>query len=256
VNPEEKVVSQLKSAGTNLVCSVPCDRVKNLLSLIELGFFHIPLTREEEGVGISAGAALAGRRPAMVVQTSGIGNMINALASLTGFYKLPLFLMISWRGVYKEGIAAQNPMGRYTKGLLDVLGVETVEINYPGDIGLVEEAASSAYEGNHVVGVLFNPRVWGDSQFKQVKGNQEKEKKLKRRVFGAEETSRVHTRFDFLLGLKDELRGRVVVCNLGFPSKELYFVLDQPSNFYMLGSMGLATSIGLGVALNTDKEVL
>jgi sulfopyruvate decarboxylase subunit beta len=48
----------------------------------------------------------------------------------------------------------------------------------------------------------------------------------------------------------------VVVSNLGWPSKELYAVKHQPSNFYMLGSMGMATPIGLGIALTSDREVV
>jgi sulfopyruvate decarboxylase subunit beta len=46
------------------------------------------------------------------------------------------------------------------------------------------------------------------------------------------------------------------VCNLGYPSKELYRLADSPDNFYMLGSMGLASSIGLGVALGQRRRVL
>lgn len=56
--------------------------------------------------------------------------------------------------------------------------------------------------------------------------------------------------------LSPYLEGRVVVCNLGFPSKELYSIKDQESNFYMLGSMGMATPVGIGVAISTKKDVI
>ena len=46
----------------------------------------------------------------------------------------------------------------------------------------------------------------------------------------------------------------IVVCNLGHPAQELYAIKDRPENFYMLGSMGMASSIGLGLALSTDKK--
>jgi sulfopyruvate decarboxylase subunit beta len=52
------------------------------------------------------------------------------------------------------------------------------------------------------------------------------------------------------------LRGQLVVCNIGLPSQEMHLINDQPSNFYMLGTMGLASSIGLGVALAQDKTVI
>jgi sulfopyruvate decarboxylase subunit beta len=49
---------------------------------------------------------------------------------------------------------------------------------------------------------------------------------------------------------------QLVVCNIGLPSQELHLIDDQPSNFYMLGTMGLASSIGLGLALAQDKKVI
>ncbi len=53
-----------------------------------------------------------------------------------------------------------------------------------------------------------------------------------------------------------EAQGALVICNIGFPSRELYAVHDSPANFYMLGSMGLASSIGLGLALATERRVM
>src|SRR6266545_4482832 len=107
--PEEKLISILKNCGIDFTSSLPCEKIKTLLEKVSEEFFHLPLTREEEGVGISAGAALSGKRPAMFVQSSGIGNMINALLSLTQFYELPLAIFVSQRGIYKEKIEAQFP---------------------------------------------------------------------------------------------------------------------------------------------------
>lgn len=52
------------------------------------------------------------------------------------------------------------------------------------------------------------------------------------------------------------IRDQLVVCNIGLPSQELHLIDDQPTNFYMLGTMGLASSIGLGLALAQDKKVI
>ena len=53
-----------------------------------------------------------------------------------------------------------------------------------------------------------------------------------------------------------DTQGALVICNIGFPSRELYAVHDSPANFYMLGSMGMASSIGLGLGLATERRVL
>jgi sulfopyruvate decarboxylase subunit beta len=255
MNPEIEVLRQLKKAGTSIVCSLPCDRVKTLHNLVGSEFFHVPLTREEEGVGISAGAALAGENPAMLIQSSGLGNMINALSSLTQFYRLPLFLLISWRGVYKEGIDAQRPMGALVPKLLDVMGIEYVEIHELQDIEKIGEYALKAFNEGKVTAALLSPKIWEDSKLDLPQLNLG-ERLVSQRSFKAIARTAKYTRFEILDGIKDSLKGKVVVANIGVPCKELYEILDQPSNFYMLGSLGMATPIGLGIALASQKEVV
>ena len=63
-------------------------------------------------------------------------------------------------------------------------------------------------------------------------------------------------RFDLLEKLQESLKDKLVICNIGLPSQELYQINDQPNYFYMLGSMGLSSSIGLGLALSQNKEVV
>jgi len=63
-------------------------------------------------------------------------------------------------------------------------------------------------------------------------------------------------RSEVLRDIAPILADQLVVCNIGLPSQELHLIDDQPSNFYMLGTMGLASSIGLGLALAQDKKVI
>lgn len=63
-------------------------------------------------------------------------------------------------------------------------------------------------------------------------------------------------RSEILKEIAPILRDQLVVCNIGIPSQELHAIDDQPSNFYMLGTMGLASSIGLGLALSQPKPVI
>ena len=63
-------------------------------------------------------------------------------------------------------------------------------------------------------------------------------------------------RSEVLRDIAPVIRDHLVVCNIGLPSQELHLIDDQPSNFYMLGTMGLSSSIGLGVALAQDKKVI
>ena len=63
-------------------------------------------------------------------------------------------------------------------------------------------------------------------------------------------------RIDTIKKISDELTNELVVCNIGFPSRELYHVKDSSTHFYMLGSMGLASSIGLGIAMSSNRKVV
>jgi sulfopyruvate decarboxylase len=259
---EEELIASLKRNGVDFTASLPCEKIKTLLEMVGRSFTHLPLTREEEGVGICAGAALAGRRPAIFVQSSGIGNMINALLSLTQFYELPLAVFVSRRGVYQEKIEAQFPMGRRLPGMLAGAGMTYSEINTPDDIAIMDRELPQVYEKNNIHAFLMSPAVWegsmcgvGDSE----RGSKEVKKEDRRSSFHKHEDQILTPRFaryDIIRILAPYLEGKVVVSNLGWPSKELYAIKHQPSNFYMLGSMGMATPIGLGIALSSKKDVV
>ncbi|MEL6963552.1 MAG: sulfopyruvate decarboxylase subunit beta [Pseudomonadota bacterium] len=63
-------------------------------------------------------------------------------------------------------------------------------------------------------------------------------------------------RSDILRDIAPIIRDHLVICNIGLPSQELHMIDDQPTNFYMLGTMGLSSSIGLGLALAQNKKVI
>ena len=63
-------------------------------------------------------------------------------------------------------------------------------------------------------------------------------------------------RFDLLEKLQESLKDKLVICNIGLPAQELYMLDDRPSNFYMLGTMGLSSSIGLGLAMAQPQKVI
>lgn len=115
----------MKRAKIDFITSVPCVNLQVLLHLVESDpeIKHIPVTREEEGVGICAGAYMGGKRPALMMQNSGLGNSINALASLNELYSIPLLMIISHRGGIGETIAGQVPMGRLTPRLLKAMEI-------------------------------------------------------------------------------------------------------------------------------------
>lgn len=255
---------KLQNAGVDLVLHLPCDRVAPLLYEIIERLPDIPLTREEEGVGIAAGAVLAGKKPIIIVQSSGFGNMVNAIMSLTKYYKLPLPIFISQRGVYKENVAAQIPMGSRLPMILDAMEVEYDAIDSPSDLDNIDSELKKIFQENRLKCFLLSPKLCeGLQKPKEYRLQTDFSKAIYDKVAKEFEYKEVgsdlenlKTRYDALSELQEFLVNKAIICNMGFPSRELYSVFDQKSNFYMLGSLGLASSIGLGVALFTEKEIV
>ena len=123
------MLEALVQGGHTFVTSVPDKGLASLIDAIERDtrFTHVACTREEEALGLCAGAAFAGRRGVLLAQNSGVGNAINALTSLIAFYELPLLMLLSMRGGPGERIAAQMPMGAATRDLLRACDVRVVE---------------------------------------------------------------------------------------------------------------------------------
>ncbi len=162
IDPSRFIYRGLKTAGIDFTSSVPCVNLRQLLSLVEedAQIIHVPATREEEGVGLCAGAWMGGRRPVLLMQNSGLGNSINALASLSFLYEIPLMMIISHRGCEGEAIIGQVPMGRLTPKLLDAMDILRFSPSLNEAEKTVTEACNVAFEQLRPVAVLLDLQFW------------------------------------------------------------------------------------------------
>ena len=158
-----KLYEVIKNSKIDLILSLPCIMLKNLLVLIEEKneIQHIPITREEEGVGIAAGAYLGGKFPAILMQNSGLGNSINAIKSLLQLFKIPIVFIMSHRGAEGEKILAQIPMGKLTPELLDLLEIKTFIINSKDQISNIETAIELSASSGVSTCILLKKTIWG-----------------------------------------------------------------------------------------------
>src|SRR5262245_29154705 len=95
-----ELAASLERQGLDFFTGVPCSLVEDVIAALERHprLPYVPAVREDIAVGVAAGAALAGRRPAVIMQNSGLGTSLNALASLSLMYRLPAVLLVTWRG--------------------------------------------------------------------------------------------------------------------------------------------------------------
>lgn len=163
MDSSEAIFNGLKDVGIDFVVSVPCVNLSKLLNMIDEDddIIHIPVTREEEGIGICAGAYLGGKRPAILMQNSGLGNSINALKSLTELYEFPLLMIMSHRGTEGESICGQVPMGESTPRILEAMDFQFFKPNTPE--GAYEDIIDSwdlSTEEGRPVSVLLEISYW------------------------------------------------------------------------------------------------
>lgn len=253
-NPEQRVVEILKNNRIDLAATLPCDRIKALLPLISENIKTIPLTREENGVGLCAGAYLGGGRPVMVIQSTGLGNMINALLSLNLTYGIPLPVLASWRGVYKESIEAQRQFGKRLPAILEGAGIKFATIESQNELDKINDAIKDSFSNARPHVVLISPSIWECSSC-DVPPPLEIVPRQLELDFKSEIKKPVMIRYDAIKILAGIVGDDIIIANLGIPSKELFDIKDRELNFYMLGSMGLASSIGLGLALIQKRHV-
>ena len=246
-----EVVSCFRDHGFGPYLWVPCTTLRPLLAaVLNSGDFSMATPNEGDAIGIAAGAYLTGRNPVVASQNSGIGNMMGALTSLMYTFRLPVLLIISWRG--KPGYADEPQhelMGQITCRSLDLLGVS--HIPFPSTLDELRDGVetSAQYMKNYSLPFAFvlSPGVMSFQGEENISLRGSRPLGTMQLLAGPARMKRHHTIETIMahVGPND-----LVVSTTGLTSRELYNCSDRPGNFYVLGSMGSASMIGLGIALH------
>ena len=163
MTPSEQLYQTLKSAGIDFVISVPCKLLTEIIDLAaaDKSITYTPVTREEEGMGIMSGAYMAGRKPAILMQNSGLGNSINAIHSLLNYCEIPVVFIFSHRGSKGEPIVVQERMGDAMGPLMKAAGADCYDIEDVSRLDLVRTNIEQAFANRKSVGFLFPFSFWG-----------------------------------------------------------------------------------------------
>src|SRR2546426_12676097 len=134
-------------------------------SLADPDALSIPLTTEEEGVALAAGADLGGARSVLLMQSSGVGHCINMLSLIKGA-RFPFLTLVSMRGDFGEGNPWQFPMGQATQPVLEAMGVICLRIERPDDVIPTSTAAlTMVFKSSQAVAVLLSQQLIGAKPF-------------------------------------------------------------------------------------------
>lgn len=163
MDTNEAVYNGIKQAGINFIVSVPCVNLSKVLEMIDEDdeIIHVPVTREEEGTGVCAGAFLGDKKVAILMQNSGLGNCVNALASLYELYSLPLIMIMSHRGTEGEPIIGQVPMGKFTPGILDAMNLKYFAPKTKEEcLNTIKNSWELSLSSGNLVAILLDINYW------------------------------------------------------------------------------------------------
>ncbi|OWT64006.1 thiamine pyrophosphate-binding protein [Candidimonas nitroreducens] len=166
-NWSQDVYNALKSQGVTVVAFVPDGGMKEIidLCLADKDMKTIPLTNESEGPTLLAGCWLGGAKGCLIMQSTGVGNIINT-ASMSEVCQFPLLALVSWRSSWAEGNRWQVPMGQRCQDYFKMAGFHTMRVSDVQDAGpSVAAAAEQAFNTLNGVGVFFSQRVMGVKRF-------------------------------------------------------------------------------------------
>lgn len=245
-------------AGFDFYTGVPCSYLTPLINgvLSSPALSYVGAASEGEAVAIASGAWLAGRRTVVMCQNSGLGNAVNPLTSLNAPFRIPTLLVTTWRGRPGEPDEPQHLlMGQITHDLLSLVGLE--HRPFPNERAQIAAGLSEAVDWMDAHGLPF-AFVMAKGDVAETALNQPAIARPAPGHLASFAADGVRpTRAEALerfLGQTDN--ETAVIATTGKCGRELFTLADREQHLYQVGSMGGATGMGLGVALNTRKPVV
>jgi sulfopyruvate decarboxylase subunit alpha len=162
IEAAQSIVAGLRDAGINFVATLPDINLADLLHAVEeeREFTHVPLCREEEGIGICAGAYLVGKKCAAIMQNGGFFNSGNAIVSTLLQYQIPLLLLIYYAG--DIGDRTFSATGSMTEPVLQALGIRYYVMRDSDDAAeLIRRAQILTEDSKRPVALLLTKEALG-----------------------------------------------------------------------------------------------
>jgi phosphonopyruvate decarboxylase len=250
--------SEQRDSNRNFLTGVPCSFLTPFINhaINDRSLDYVGAASEGEAVAIAAGAWLAGRETTVMCQNSGLGNAVNPLTSLNFPCLIPTMLIVTWRG--QPGLKDEPQhelMGQISHGLLSLMRIPHRE--FPRSASEIRGAIDAAEQVMSDSSLPFAFVMEKDSiesvELEEVQVAARQDTHRSNFIRGGETPSR-WAALERLLSVIPE--AAAVVATTGKCGRELFQLNDRPQHFYQVGSMGCASAMALGIALNSDSPVI
>jgi phosphonopyruvate decarboxylase len=252
------VATLLTRHGFDFFTGVPCSLVEDVIAVLEgeRDAPYVAAVREDAAVGLAAGAWFAGRRPCVLMQNSGLGTSLNALASLSLMYGLPALIVVTWRGYEGKDAPEHILTGRITPQILELLEIPYRVLSAESAAADVAWAAKEMDSRMQPVAIIVPPKVvqtghHGGAATSHASARSAAAPSSSRRGRDAtpDRLTPSMSRLAAIKAARSAMGGEPIVHANGYICRESFSIGDRPANFYMIGSMGLASAIGFGLTL-------
>ncbi|MEK6932728.1 MAG: phosphonopyruvate decarboxylase [Nanoarchaeota archaeon] len=231
----ETLYQELKKQGFGPFTGVADSTFGGFFNYLESLNEYIPAPNEGLALSIASGSYLAGKKPVVLLQNAGIGNLINPQTSLNDLYKIKSLLLIGWRGnPAKQKDAPEHwLMGERTLDFLKLANIDSKVLESLKDISW----ANNKLQTMNTVALLINQGVIEEFD-KGINSNYEM------------------SRYDAIKIIADMTKGMIRFSTTAMASRELYELDESNKNFYTIGSMGHIGAIALGTALEKKERII
>jgi phosphonopyruvate decarboxylase len=258
----EAFLAALEAHGVGPCLGVPCSFLTPLINAA-IGsprVRYLAASNEGEAVAMAAGAYLAGRRPLVMFQNSGLGNTVNPLTSLTYPFRIPLLLVTTQRGEPGLGDEPQHElMGRIGEDLLRAMGVRCAQ--FPDSPALIAPRLAEAMAHLEAASLPFAFVLRKGSVAPHPLAPQPEPPYRAGTVLpgAAPDEPPVLERRAAIAAIAAAIaaaapREAALIASTGHIGRELFAAAERPGNLYVVGSMGCAASLALGVALEQPRR--
>lgn len=252
----EAFIAAATKRGFGLYTGVPCSYLTPFINYAigAPGLRYVTAANEGDAVAIAAGAALGGTPAVAMFQNSGLSNAVSPLTSLTWTFRIPVLLVVTWRG--QPGGPADEPqhelMGMITPRLLELMQVPWAP--FPADPADIDPALDRALAHFCAEGRPF-ALVMRKGDVASVKLQAAAPAPAPVPAAATPRPRACQSRRDMLAAIRAAAGGQdVLVATTGYTGRELYALGDDPNQLYMVGSMGCAVSLALGLALARPRR--
>lgn len=247
-----------RDRGFSFYTGVPCSFLTPLINRVisDPALNYVGAASEGEAVAVAAGAWLAGRRTVVMCQNSGLGNTVNPLTSLNHPFRIPTLLIVTWRG--QPGLKDEPQhelMGEAMGSLLDTIAIG--HTGFPKDEEAVPVALDRAERAMAADELPFALIMEKGSVRDDGLDQLDQPIRPRGTIEDLRQGEELPARIDLLRRVQALVPAEAaVVATTGKTGRELFTLEDRPQQLYQVGSMGCASAMGLGIALNTTRPVL